>query len=638
MKKQDDDKRITNAELLAKGIAKASSLSADAAIAAIDTTQKKWGELKAIDAKYDPEALQRFVEITGHLQPCIDSMAVNIDGYGHAFTYVAPWMSNLDTDAATEAIRECLTVEAMQQADDEQLLAKAGLGEPNKKASGRKSNDATKALLGQPEPGDEEAIINSKIETEKKRLSKEITREKYVFDSFFARCCSDSSFIKLRRKVRADIETHGWGCIEMIRDNLGILKRLAYVPGYTVRPMEQLPEVVSVKEDDSVTPLSVNRTIIVKRFFRIYIQRVGTSVVYFKSPQDPRIISRNTARIYDSIEALRAPKDAKIPGEGEGAEQAGELIYLSLHSASSACPPPRWTGNLLAALSTREADEANYFYLRDNAIPAGIIFVHGGTIAKDAKQRIEARMKAEMRGSENTGKLLIIEANPGQLSPTGDRATMPSITYQSLRDSQSNDATFTNLDARAADRIGASFRLSPMLRGYTPNTLNRATAYAAVDFAEQQVFQPERDDFDWMVNAIILPAINIKHLRFRSNSPPTRSADDVCAVINAAGPQGGLAPNDVRDMLSDVMNRKFTPVTEPWGEQPIALTLAGGGNALKPDPAVIEMNQRLRKIEVKAASIVRNELAASGMIIDDVRARFIDDPKNGETNGTEDQH
>jgi capsid portal protein len=411
------------------------------------------------------------------------------------------------------------------------------------------------------------------------------------------------------------------------------LKRLSYVPAYTVRPLENRGELVDVIEDDSITPLSENREIVVKRRFDIFVQIVGGRKVYYRSPGDPRIISRTTGKAYKSEDEMR--KSTEDGGEGKNAQAANDLLWIAQHSPMTPCPPPRWIGNLLQVLGGREADETNWYYLHDSAIPYGLLFVSGGTIPTDIRSRLENRIATEVRGSEGSGKILVVQAKPMGKTGADGKQVLPEMTFQSLRDAVDNDALFLKYDERGADRIGASFRLPPILRGYTPQTLNRATAFAAIYLAEQQVFQPEREDGDWLYNKYILPEIGVKLYRFVSNSPPTRDVEDVANIIKAAAPHGGLLPQEIRAMLSDLLNRPFAKIQEDWAQQPMVMTLAGLGDAgigngsLGDEENMGIVNQRLAQAEQRIAQIVQEELATLGTNVD-VRAAFMDRAGNGE--------
>ena len=658
-------------EMLAKArVLAGSEVEESEALDAIEEANNRFTSLGATVPRYDPESLIRYVEITPHLRPCIDAMAQNIDGFGYRSKPVEPWMEDLDSEEATEAIRQALDIERWQDEQDaaldreqekaqlraqlEELLGKAN----DARAQGQTSRTVRKwerkveeaqvqldALETPPEEpllpegevpeGEqtaEESVPDAEVDKAREMLRDELRRQGYLFEAWFKNCCSDRSFVELRRNVREDIKTHGWGGIEFLRDGYGRLKRLAYVPGYTIRPMADRGDLVDVTEDDAITPLSEGRQVMVKRRFRIYVQIVGGSKVYFKSPGDPRTISRTTGRVYRDLAAMRRPVEADPPGEGADAQTANELLYLSDHDPTTPCPPPVWIGNLVSVLGVREADETNYYYLADKALPAGMLFVHGGRLSRGVKERIESRIKNELAGAQGTGKLLVVEANPTGGNPN-ERSVLPSITFQSLREMHTNDALFTAYDERTADRIGASFRLSPMLRGYTPSTLNRATANAALYFAEQQVFQPERDEFDWVINKSVMPEIGLTLLRFQSKSPPTKSAEEYAKLVQATAPHGGWTPNEIRDQVSDLLNRPMAKFDEDWANAPMVLTLAGGapgGEDLggMDEVSASEISKRLRSIEARVSTMVTEELRAMGYDME-ARSAFIG-PEDGE--------
>lgn len=653
-------------------LAKARVLSGDVideeqALSVIDEAAGAWGAQGAVEAPYDPESLLAYVELTPHLTPCLDAYCQNIEGYGFHHETAEAWMKDLDSEEATVAIREALTIERWVDAEEanlgEDADAKAGRvkcckapddadpGAPavapasqdpaagGPAAGGRETDDQSPGMpyeTPSQTAGDLEDTVpdeEEEVERVREEIKTRLGREQYLFEAWFRNCCSESSFVTLRRKLRYDMEAHGWGAAEMIRDAYGRLKRLSYVPAYTVRPLIDEGDAVEVVEDDSVTPLSEGREVKVWRRFRRFIQQVNSKFVYFKSPGDPRVVSAASGKIYldddvnDGLALLAA-------AEGKEVKAANELLYIPLHSPRTPCPPPRWIGNLLAVLGVRESDEMNLNYFSNRSIPPAVIFVSGGRLAKETRERLEGKIANEIKGVTNAHKILVVEAQQGSprgVAP-GERSLLPQLTYQQLTDTHT-DATFQKYDERSADRIGASFRLSPVLRGLTPSTLNRATAEAALYQAEQQVFQPEREEMDWRINKFLLPELGIKYLRFVSNTPPTTAPETLISLISAAGQQGGIVPQDVREIAGLVLQRDLGEIDEDWARQPLPLTLAAGGGApgggfglSAEHTADAEVATRLRALEVKLDGIIGEELRAAGYDAQ-VRARFLDVPE-----------
>ena len=642
-------------QILAKGaVLTGNAVDEATALVTIDDTNDMFRSESAVTPDYDPLALVNFVEITPHVKPSIDAYAHNIEGYGYRRIAKHPWMEDLESDEAREAVLAAMVIEQWAQAQDDVLAAdaekselKERIAELNAKrnssaskgctartvAKWQKEIDTAQEELDEAESDDPsegfDEITDENVDAKLRQLEVDMRREEFAFDAFFEHCCSTMSFTKLRRIVRQDIETHGWGGIEMERDGYERLRRLSYVPAYTIRPLIDPGELVEVLEPDPVSPISdEDRQISVKRRFQIFVQIVRSLKVYFKSPGDPRIISRTTGKVYKSETEMRH-KD----NEGKDAQPANELLWISLHSPKSLMPPPRWIGNLLQVLGGREADETNYFYLKNNAIPYGLLFCSGGSIPTDIKDRLEYELNSEIRGSEGAGKILVIQAKPMGKAQSDGRVVLPELEYKSLRDAHEKDALFTGYDERGADRIGASFRLSPILRGYTPTNLNRATALAAIMLAEQQVFEPEREDIDWIFNKTLLRALSIRYLLFVSNSPATRSVEDVVEIIRVAAPSGGLVPSEIRELIEDLFNRKFTKIKDGWTQVPMVMTLAGMGDAgqgASPDglPGQIEdeetdVGRALATIEARVSSVVHDTMSSYGHDVE-VKALFVD--------------
>jgi len=596
-----------------------------AALVAMNSRREVYGSEGAVEPPYDPESLLNYIELTPHLAPNIAAYQTNVEGYGYQALAIESWMDDLDSEEAWEAVRNALQIE--RWAEEEEAALESGEAEKQDEAEGEPDDTETDPDLdgegGTPVDDEDGEVTDEEVEAVIEKLKVQLRREQFIFEAFFKNCCSTMSFIKLRRITRYDIEGHGWGAWEMLNDGYGRLKRLNYIPGYTVRPLRDEGELVEVTEPDPVTPLSEGREVTVHRRFRRYVQIVGDRKSFFKSPGDPRVISRTTGKVYDSIQEMRKPQDQD--GEGKDAKEATELIYIPLHDPRTPCPPPRWIGNLLAVLGVREADETNFFYLDSSAIPPGILFVAGGKVPRDMKDRLEQRMTQEFGGSENRHKILVVEAHPMKAAKNDDRTLMPTLEFESLRDAHQNDATFTNYDERSADRIGASFRLPPMLRGYTPKNLNRATAVAALAFAEQQVFEPEREDIDWVVNKYIMPRIGVVLHKFRSNSPPTRSPEEIAELIKVAAPHGGFLPHEIRSLLADALNRSLAKVEEEWSRWPMPMTLAGigEGGMVTPDESdeertasLAELTARVEQMQTRVETILTEELRSAGFDMD----------------------
>jgi polyhydroxyalkanoate synthesis regulator phasin len=123
------------------------------------------------------------------------------------------------------------------------------------------------------------------------------------------------------------------------------------------------------------------------------------------------------------------------------------------------------------------------------------------------------------------------------------------------------------------------------------------------------VFQPERDEFDFVMNRTLLAAMGIRFWRFRSQTPVTRDPERLTEMVEKLVRAGVLTPEEARMFASDVFNRELRKLGDAWTKQPITLTLAGiqtqslsAEPGTKPAPSLVEDAKRLLAL--------REELAA----------------------------
>jgi len=483
----------------------------------------------ALEPPYDPEALCLLTEHSNSLRQNVDAYATNIDGFGHRFDPAI----DFDADDADDRIADAIYLERLAARDRGELPADAALQASAEEVAERKR----------------ELVQLARIE--RARL-----------ESFFDFCCFDHSFVDLRRRTRQDLEVTGNAFWEVLRDGRGEVARLVYVPSYSVRllPLDETP----VEVDDRVRVSSVSfDKVSTRRRLRRYVQIQGIERVYFKSLGDPRVVSRRTGRVFDDAESLVDTDPTDGP--------ATELVHFAVHSPRSPYGVPRWVGTLLAVLGSRQMEEVNYLYFENKSVPPLALLVSGGRLSEASVPRIERFIEENLKGKANFHKILILEAEGGSGSSETTRAK---IELRPLTDAQQQDALFQLYDERNIDKVGSAFRLPRLLRGESKD-FNRATAESALRFAEDQVFQPERDEFDFLINRKLLADMGIRFWRFRSQTPVTRDPERMTAMVEKLVRVGVLTPEEGRLLASDIFNREFRKIGDDWVKRPITLTLAG---------------------------------------------------------------
>ena len=479
-----------------------------------DTLTNRFMSAGALLPPYDPDLLGQLFEHSNSLRQNVDAYATNIDGFGYRLEPIV----DLESSSSKQVV-----VRAMK---------KAGIPE-------------------------------SKYEEQVAALREEMIDEHERAALFFEFCCDDSSFVELRRQTRQDLEVTGNAYWEVTRYADGELSEFVYLPAHTVRLMPRIKRAVSVTEQIP-TGLFTKRPRRKRKQFRKYVQIVETRKVFFKEFGDPRVMSSRTGHVYKTIEEMKESEPNVAPST--------EVIHFRIHSAHSPYGVPRWIGNLLAVLGSRQSEEVNYLYFENKGVPPMAVLVSGGRIQENSVKRIEDYINTNLKGKRNFHKILIIEADTQSSNDTS--ASRMKIQIVPLLGAQHSDALFQKYDERNIDKVGMSFRLPRMLRGDIRD-FNRSTAVAAIHFAETQVFQPEREAFDFIINRKILPQLAIRHWKFDSLAPVARDPEAMSQMVRDLSNAGALVPADARELAEDVFNKKFKKIDSYWLDQPLAMTVAG---------------------------------------------------------------
>jgi PBSX family phage portal protein len=494
-------------------------------VSGVDEAERVFLGSGAIPPPYDPETLCLLLENSNSLRQNIDAYVTNIDAFGHRFEPVI----DLDASDADQHIANALAIER----------SKPGV-----------ASDA---------PTPEE------VAAKKREVAEFMRIEKSRIENFFEYCCTDGSFVTLRRRTRLDVELLGNGYWEVLRNGAGEIVQFVYVPGFTVRFLPLDPDLVEVDHKVKVSDLRFD-TMRVRTRFRRYVQVFESQTVYFREFGDPRVVSRKTGQVFPGVDALLAAD----PSDGP----ATEILHFKVMSPRSAYGVPRWVGNLLAVLGSRQAEEINFLYFQNKSVPPLAILVSGGRLSAQSIPRIESFIEEHIKGKKNFHKILILEAEPAGAAGNIEHTGRLKIELRPLTAAQHSDALFQNYDERNIDKVGQSFRLPRLLRGDIRD-FNRSTADAALHFAESQVFEPERQEFDFIVNRKVLADMGIRFWRFVSKSPVNRDPATMAEIIRGLVNANVITPEEARQLAGEVFNREFKKISAPWVKQPVSLTLAG---------------------------------------------------------------
>lgn len=503
-------------------------------------TVEAFGQVGALTPPYAPDNLCSLLENSNALRQNIDSYATNIDGYGHRFVPAI----DLNDSEADNKIADALFIE--------------------------KVYDARK-IQGAVDPSTIPQPTAEEIKKRKDAMVLEMRVERVMLENFFDFASIDQSFVGLRMRTRLDKELMGYAFWEVVRNDLNEIVELKYVPAYTMRllPAGDWVDAVVKTRVSAVRYDEQPR----RRRFRRYVQIDGAKTVWFKEFGDRRVMSAKTGRYYDTLEILQASEAVKNRNQTPAQVAANkpipatEVMEFKVHTPRGAYGVPRWIGNLLAVLGSRSAEEVNYFYFDNKAIPSMIVAAEGGTLTSESIDELKRVFAEDLRGKQNFHQCLVIQGIPFE-NQSGDKADSSKmrIRFQPLQNQQISDALFQEYDKRNRDKVGEAFRLPRLLRGDVQD-VNRATADASLLFAEAQVFSPERKEFDHMINRTLMADLGAKYHTFESRGPEIKDPSALSAALAQLGPKW-LTGSEVRQFAGDVLGHELKDIDEPWTKQP----------------------------------------------------------------------
>ena len=149
------------------------------------------------------------------------------------------------------------------------------------------------------------------------------------------------------------------------------------------------------------------------------------------------------------------------------------------------------------------------------------------------------------------------------------------------------DAMFQNYDKACGENIRTSFRLPEMFIGMSGD-MNFAIAYTAYMVAEAQVFFPERDEFDTVINTRIVKGLGAKKYVFSSLPVTLVDVQNQLKAIEYVREDKTVDGEEIIEVLNNITGLSFNytepppPPEEMMGAGPTSPTSAGGKSPKQP--------------------------------------------------------
>ncbi len=332
-----------------------------------------------------------------------------------------------------------------------------------------------------------------------------------IAESFFNEPYPGKSTVAIRRRLRRDIESVGYGFLEPLRTIDGRLAGFRNVETTDIRLIKldkEIPVVKSIMRNGEEIKMTVFER--ERRFW----QKVGGMDVYYREFGSTRQINRKSGEWLE--DGTKVPKD----------QIGGELLYFTLDpDYKSPYGLPRWINQLPSVIGSRKAEEQNLEFFDAGGMPPAIIFIQGGTLAGDVSSQLRAYLSGQNK-VKNRAVVVEAQSSSGSLESSGS----VQVRVERFGAEKAGDGMYSKYDAAAEEHVRVSFRLPPLFLGKAAD-YSFASAVVSYMVAEAQVFGPERSEFDEIMNKTFMRELGLKNIKFKSKPVTLKSIDSQLKAI-----------------------------------------------------------------------------------------------------------
>lgn len=487
---------------------------------AANELEARWGRVGAIPPPHDPRILCLNYKKSTLLRPNVDAYEANIDRNGWR---LEPKI-NFDAPDIAVTIKHLIYQEA--------------------RASGETPNEEK---MGE--------LIRARIAT----LREEAALEELEIKTFFANCAYPKTFEALRGESRQEKESTGNAYWEVLRDQDEDICRFNRIDCTTMRIRAMGQDLVDVEVPIFISDIKIVMKT-AKQRFRSYVQMVANvETVFFKELGDPRVMSSRSGNYYASLDEMRRKE--------RGATPATEVLHWPIFQPGEGpYGIPRWIGATPAVTGTWASEEVNSDFFHENAIPNAILSLNGGKWASGAIEAITHYLNQHHKGVKNKQRILVLDTGALTETITGTFQSVPEIKIDTLEGTLQKDGHFQEYEKNNELRVGQQFRLPKFYRGDSTD-MNRSTSETTKEMVNEQVFAPERQKDDDVINARIFPAMGWRYWRFASGlikkADPTQRQELVLGSFE----KGLLRLNEARKMLTEVFGKELDTIEDERGNK-----------------------------------------------------------------------
>ena len=396
-------------------------------------------------------------------------------------------------------------------------------------------------------------------EAEFKELKKEIElkskKEELDINLFLTQITGRDSFTDLLEKTYLNYEILGNAYWEIHKNKANKTYKVVNLKAINIR-IKEGKEYIEIKRDIE-TGIGNIKTITDYEDFNIYYDVKQKK--FYKEYGDPRILLQTKGVIYPNQEAYeKAIKDKIITKDEALATEV--LHFKQVNIADSPYGIPRYISAVISAIMSILQGRTDMMYLNNGSIPDWWINVIGGRLATDTRKALKRELKDRLQRGK-TGEPLIIESRPvGGDDGKGVKTEIKELTLK-------RDDYYLEIDKRNEEKIRTTFRLPKIFTGKV-ESINRATAYASLLYAEEQVFSPIRNKLDEIINNFLFDSLKIVYTEFYLLGADLRDTETYINQILKMNTDGVIIPNEARKMLNPMLSISLEDTGELWEYAP----------------------------------------------------------------------
>jgi PBSX family phage portal protein len=359
---------------------------------------------------------------------------------------------------------------------------------------------------------------------------------------FFDEVWPGMSFQQLRKKLSDDREQTGNAYWEILRDFRTRQMQM-------IRPLDaKITRMVimskATEQDVTVIRGGAKVTLKVMMRYRRFVQSLGTKYIFYKEYGCPLLINKHTGELLEDVPATRLKmlKDGCLGSE--------VMHFRAVEDVDTPYGVPKWWPQMPSVLGSRKAEEHNLEYFEAGGVPPLMIFVQGGTMGSGMKTALEEFLSSKP-GAKQGAPVFEIQSTGGTLDNPGTGAK---VTVERFGTERQKDSMFEEYDEKCEARVRRAWRLPPIFVGKSDD-YTLATAQASYAVAEAQVFKPDRDEFDGLMNKTIMRELDpTGEVMLRSRGIPVKDVNQQLLAANAAFAAGGLDIDHYIETLNTIVD------------------------------------------------------------------------------------